>query len=606
MLIVCLLTSQVLTAATRRAVDRQSGGEASWVTRASLTATEMGLAISQAAAAEATATRPVVLIETNYYTYLPGQTLQLRITTDSNGFAAPVTMYVYWENRSSGERRYYNASSRALLPPGQQADLFGAAGSPAAIMVPKLNDFVLFGTAGDATNSWGVDGALGGSITVPSAQAGLYQYVLELRDATGKRVISRSNAMYSYVEQSVDVSSTITSSTTWTANKRYVLHDFVGVQAPAVLTIEPGTVIYGGDTRATLFIQAGAKIVADGTARRPIIFTSAQAVGGRAQKDWGSLVVLGRSPINSTGGVAVMEGLPSQPQYQYGGNDPNDSSGVLRYVRLEFGGFEIEANQEINGLTLGGVGKGTVVDYVEVLHNKDDAFEFFGGTVDARHLLGVAFADDGLDFDNGYSGRIQYAAMIKRAVNDENDGNILSESDNHASLFDLTPTTAPRVYNVTGVRVNGPAGNFGAVLRRGTAGRFYNAIITGSRQAPVTVRDTATLNNINAGTLAVDNSILHGDFTKYPNTTEAANANTFLFTTMKGNRNVDPMLAIGAPTALQTLMPDLTPLAGSSALDVDYVAQPPDDGFFDRTDFIGAVGPGNNWVLSGWATFSDN
>ena len=133
--------------------------------------------------------------------------------------------------------------------------------------------------------------------------------------------------------------------------------------APAVLTIEPGTVIYGGDTRATLFIQRGAKIMADGTDRRPIVFTSPQRVGSRAQLDWGSLVVLGNAPINVAVGTAFLEGLPSTPGYNYGGTNAADSSGVLRYVRLEFGGFPIATDREINGLTLGGVGSGTVIDH---------------------------------------------------------------------------------------------------------------------------------------------------------------------------------------------------------------------------------------------------
>ncbi|HVR41770.1 MAG TPA: hypothetical protein VMU84_21915, partial [Thermoanaerobaculia bacterium] len=348
--------------------------------------------------------RPIALVETNYYTFLPTESLQLRITIDPNGYTAPATLYLYWENRTTSERRYYNIAAKALLPAGQQSDLFGAVGTPVPIVVPKLNDFVLFGTAADAQNSFGVTGAISGSIVTPSGQTGLYQYVLELRDAAGKRVLARSNAMYSYIEQSINVTGTINANTTWLSFNRYVLHDFVGVASGATLTIQPGTVVYGGDTRATLFIQRGAKIIADGTARRPIIMTSAQRVGQRAQRDWGSLVLLGAAPINATGGQQFLEGLPSQPQYQYGGSDANDSSGIVRYVRLEFGGFEIEANQEINGLTCGGVGAGTLIDYVEVLHNKDDAFEFFGGTVNAKHLLSVAAADDGLDFDNGYLG----------------------------------------------------------------------------------------------------------------------------------------------------------------------------------------------------------
>lgn len=611
----------VATQAFAARIDRDT----QWVRRAPITSAQISDAVIQAATAHASGVRPIALIETNYYTFLPNEPLQLRISVDPNAFTAPATLYLYWENRSTGERRYYSVASRALLAAGQQTDLFGAVGSPVPVLIPQLRDFVLFGTAADAaTLGWGVNGALGASMTVPTGQTGLYQWVLELRDAAGKRILSRSNAMYSYIEGSVPVSGTIAANTTWTANRRYVLNDFVGVASPATLTIEPGTVIYGGSTRATLFIQRGAKIIADGTARRPIVFTSAQKVGSRAQRDWGSLVLLGNAPINVSGGSAFLEGLPSEPAYSFGGTNAADNSGVLRYVRLEFGGFEIQTAQEINGLTLGGVGSGTVVDHVEVLHNKDDAFEFFGGTVNAKHLLGVAFADDGLDFDFGYSGSVQFVALIKRAgatssdvvVNDENDGNILTESDNNiASAADAArPLTSPRVYNVTAVRPIAPSndGAYGAVVRRNSAGRFYNSIVVGSRRAPFTIRDDSSFNNAAAGELVVDSSILSGDFSNGSFTTTGATGDKadqtrmYLFTTMTRNRNVDPMLAIGTPTLLRTLYPDLMPLAGSPALDVDFVALPPDNGFLERVDFIGAVGPGHDWIHTGWANFSDN
>ncbi|HEY5611389.1 MAG TPA: hypothetical protein VIL97_09295, partial [Thermoanaerobaculia bacterium] len=318
----------------------------------------------------------------------------------------------------------------------------------------------------------------------------------------------------------------------------------------------------------------------------------------------------GSAPINESSGEALLEGLPNQPAYRFGGADAADSSGVLRYVRLEFGGFPIISDQEINGLTLAAVGNGTTVEYIEVLHNKDDAFEFFGGTVNARYLLAVGFADDGLDWDLGYQGDIQFAALIKRGVNDENDGNVLIEADGHPQNFTLTPLSNPRVYNATGYGTGRTdLGNYGAVMRRGTAGKIYNAILTGSRRAPVTIRDDASFNNATSSELIFDNSIFAGSFADaaFGNSADrAAQTRTFLLETMKNNRNVDPMLAAGAPSLTKTLMPDLAPLSDSPALDASFVATPPDNGFFQPVDFIGAVRPGSDWVLSGWATFSDN
>lgn len=582
--------------------------EREWVRRATLSSSMFEKAVAEAESLEATGHRPIVLTETNYYALLPGEPLELRVTVDPNGFGAPVTMYLYRENRVSGERRYFTASGTELAA-GVQSDLFGSAeGGPVPVFVPVLRDFVLFGSASGGQLNFGAAGALGASITVPAGQPGLHQFVFELRDAAGKRILSRSNAMYSYVNETVTVTGSLTSSQRWTADKRYVIRDYVGLTSGNTLTIDPGTVIYGGDGRATLFIQRGAKIVADGTERRPIIFTSPQRTGLRAQKDWGSLVLLGNAPINVAGGQAFLEGLPSQPEYTFGGTDPADSSGIIRYVRLEFGGFEIATAQEINGLTLGGIGTGTVVDHVQVLQNKDDAFEFFGGTVNASHLLGVGFADDGLDFDFGYLGSVQFAAMIKRAENDEGDSNILTESDNNGTGGPETPLTSPMVYNVTSVRVPSNTGNYGAVLRRNSAGNYHNIVVQGSRNAPVNLRDSSTNNNANSGSLVFDNSILFGDFSDaaFPSRTDGPQSRTFVFTTNKHNRNVDPLLAIGTPSLLKTYMPDVTPLDDSPALDADMVAVPPDNGFLRVVDFQGAVGPGNNWILSGWASFSDN
>ncbi len=275
---------------------------------------------------------------------------------------------------------------------------------------------------------------------------------------------------------------------------------------------------------------------------------------------------------------------------------------MIRYVRLEFGGFEIATAQEINGLTLGGVGNGTVVDHVEVLHNKDDAFEFFGGTVNASHLLGVAFADDGLDFDFGYSGSVQFAAMIKRSANDEGDANFLTESDNDADGSTKTPQTNPKVYNVTAVRVASDTGFYAGRIRRNSAGQWHNIIVAGAKNAPIFIDGTSTQNNAAGGLLVFDHSILSGDFSdaKYPNV-NGGPSRTHLFTTWAHNRNIDPMLAMGTPSLLKTLMPDLTPLSGSPALDADYAGNPPDDGFLVPVDYLGAVGPGDNWILSGWA-----
>ncbi|MFN3412939.1 MAG: hypothetical protein ACK42L_02635, partial [Thermoanaerobaculum sp.] len=255
---------------------------------------------------------PIALLETNYYTFEPGQKLQLRVSLYPNGWVWPVTLYLYRQDRISGAKEYYSLRTGGFQ--SQPRDLFGSETQPQPVYMPTLEDFVLFGSASDgADDGFGVDGAMGPSFTAPSTP-GLFQFVLEVRDAQGRRVLAKSNAMYSFVSQTVEVSGAITSDTTWQASKAYRLRDFVAVRN-ATLTIEPGTVIYGGDQRATLFITRGAKINADGTAMRPIIFTSPNRVGKRAQRDWGSLVLFGKAPVNEPGGQAYLEGLPSQPDY---------------------------------------------------------------------------------------------------------------------------------------------------------------------------------------------------------------------------------------------------------------------------------------------------
>jgi hypothetical protein len=160
--------------------------------------------------------------------------------------------------------------------------------------------------------------------------------------------------------------------------------------------------------------------------------------------------------------------------------------------------------------------------------------------------------------------------------------------------------------------VSNASGQYGGVLRRNTAGRFENIVITNARLAPVTLRDGSTFNNAAAGELVFDHSLLHGSFddAAFPGTgasgDQAANTRNFLFTAMTRNRNLDPLLAMGAPSLLRTYMPDLMPRADSPALDAGFVAVPPDNGFLEAVDFQGAVGPGHDWILSGWATFSDN
>jgi len=175
--------------------------------------------------------------------------------------------------------------------------------------------------------------------------------------------------------ENLTIKGSITSNTVWAAKNKYLLEGFVYVESGATLTIEPGTIIKGDKaTKATLIVKPGGKLIAEGTKTKPIVFTSNQTKGSRNYGDWGGVVLLGKAKVNKT--PATIEG---ENITQFGGTDDNDSSGILKYVRIEYSGIAFETDKEINGLTMGGVGKGTVLEYIQVSYNGDDGFEWFGG-----------------------------------------------------------------------------------------------------------------------------------------------------------------------------------------------------------------------------------
>ncbi len=215
-----------------------------------------------------------------------------------------------------------------------------------------------------------------------------------------------------YPSTTTIINSDITQNTTLSGvvlleNKVYVTNN-------SVLTILPGTIIRGDySTQGTLIITKGSKIIADGTSSSPIVFTSNEDIGNRAEGDWGGLVILGNAVNNQPGGVANIEGIAPTSNTQYGGQNDQDNSGILRYVRIEFPGIPLEPNKEINGVTFGSVGSGTIVDYVQVSFSGDDSFEWFGGTVNCKHLIAYKGIDDDFDTDFGYRGKVQFGLSIR-------------------------------------------------------------------------------------------------------------------------------------------------------------------------------------------------
>jgi len=437
--------------------------------------------------------------------------------------------------------------------------------------------------------------------------------------------------------QTIRLSEDITANTTLKAENTYIIPRLkpLFVTNGATLTIEPGTVIKG-EQGSVLVIARGSKIMAEGTKEKPIVLTSSQADGQKVKGFWGGLLVLGKAPINNNHVMApgaaqsddtTFEAFTSAiPDGKFGGTDPHDNSGVLKYVRVEFAGFNFVSNREFNNVTLCGVGDATVVDYLQVHGGSDDGIELFGGTVNVKHIVSSQNQDDGFDTDNGWVGKGQFIVVQDVDPQASAEASNGYESDNHADdpmvdnafEFGALPRTLPTVSNVTviGKRdYHAPDGmghydHFAAVIRRGTAGHYSNHIWVGFTEG-FSFRDTATDEQITAGNLFIKNTYI---FNVGPVDADHPNGNPFA----PGGLNEEPYLTNGA-TVNGTLQPwnnhfadpklvaeATSPTAPSFALQADSPAltgaeQPAGDAFFEAVTFVGAVGT-EDWT-AGWTAY---
>lgn len=382
--------------------------------------------------------------------------------------------------------------------------------------------------------------------------------------------------------------------------------------ANAVLTIEPGARILGNRGSA-LVITSTARIEASGTAQSPIVFTSAQAEGQRAPGDWGGVVLLGRAPINVVGGREFIEGFQAsddpQRSTEYGGIDEAHNCGTLKYVRIEFAGFELAPDNELNGLTLGGCGTATTVDYVQSHMGSDDGVEIFGGTVNVKHLIITGADDDSLDWDLGYTGNMQYLIIQQHP----NRGDNAVEADSNGEAPNQLPVSRPTIWNATLVGTTSPQNPVGLFLREGTGGFFHNFIITNFGTGAVDVIDADSA-RLFPNSLAIRNSIFFangpvpqggGARPDLPARTTASapfNENTAFLDAAYANRAGDPKLE----RALDAASPNFRPQADSAALSVDSAGTPPAaGGFFDTSArFVGAIGT-TDWT-AGWTAYPAN
>jgi hypothetical protein len=516
--------------------------------------------------------RPAMLLETDYYVYGPGTGFtvpEVTLSIANVNYDQPSTLYVYWQNRVSGQELYYNIGAGFSAA---ERDLFGAtAGAPAKIFVPTLTDFRLWGP-----NS--AFGAVPGSIPTATGQ---YQFVVEVRDANGNGVVSRANAMYNVVDGVVSVNGNIAGGN-WSASNAYFLTTPVYVTG-GTLNVEPGTVILGSQAgQGTLIVLPDGQIQAPGTAMRPIVFTSELTVGDRGPGDWGGLVLSGDAPVN--GSPREGEGDSGQ----FGGNDPSHNCGTLQYVRVEFAGIRFSEQNELNGIALQGCGTQTVIDHVQVHFNSDDGIEFFGGTNDAKYVAITFAQDDSLDWTFGWVGRLQHFVAIQGGG--EADHGI--EADSDGDNPDLEPRSNPTIYNATWVGPEGlptQAGAPGFLLRRGTQVTIRNAIVQNFIGPNYDV-DGAESQALAGTSLTIGNSFFFSN---------AGPGNIDLNTIGPGNSTANPLLANP-----RGLTPDVSPRPGSPARTGGTV--PPNDGFFDQVGYAGGVDPNNPWIWEGWLTFSDN
>ncbi len=417
----------------------------------------------------------------------------------------------------------------------------------------------------------------------------------------------------------VDVTGSLTGDVMWTSDNTYVLDGHVFVEDGATLTIEAGAVVKGkpnpGANASALIVTRGGKIYANGTANNPIIFT-AEADDINDPNDlpldtrglWGGVILLGKASLNSTPGETAIEGVPVTEGRGLYGCDPGgagsgiacddeDNSGVFRYVSIRYGGSDIGAGNEINGLTMGGVGSGTTIEYVEVFNNADDGFEWFGGAANTRYLISAFNGDDAMDYDEGFRGKGQFWFVIQA----EDIGDRAGEHDGGTDPEDGQPYATPVISNATYIGSGASSANdendAALEIRDNAGGKYYNSIFHDFHGQAIDIEDLDSGEDsrarLEAGDLALASNIFgtFGDPDLFDD--DFADA-----TLTANNRIVDPMLRGVSRTNDGGLDP--RPADGSPALSgADHSAL---DSWFHPTDYVGAFGD-VNWAAN-WSFIS--
>ncbi len=403
----------------------------------------------------------------------------------------------------------------------------------------------------------------------------------------------------------------ITGDVTWDAGTTVRLTTVVYVEPGSSLTIEAGTTIYG-EQGSALVVQAGAELFARGTEFEPIVFTSSKPEGERLPGDWGGVALLGRAPVNSPG--PVLEGVQEEERAGYGGSDDTHSCGVMEYVRIEFAGFPLQQDEELNGLTIAGCGSGTLLNFIHVHFGLDDGIEFFGGSANLRHAVITRAQDDSLDYDKGWTGVAQFVAIQQDAGGDN--GIEASSSEDAAAV----PRTAPRIWNLTMIGSGGDGSQRGITFKEGVAGTINNAILMGHPIEAIDIQDATTVAMLESGDLAVRNAMMwsagaSGEefFPSVEDETELVpdderdddqgfDENAFFRAVDTLTLGVDPTLP--EPHNLED--PGWVPLGTAPAEAAGDPPGPLFDGFDEQARYAGAFQPGQlPWTLN-WTAYPEN
>ena len=473
-------------------------------------------------------------------------------------------------------------------------------------------------------------------VTYTGTTAGAGSVTLTVKDANNLTSFATAVTSVS-LPAPVTIESTITTNTTWTKDKKYVLKGNVYVQAPAELTIEAGTVIFGDKlTKGALIISRGAKIHAIGTATSPIVFTSNAPKGFRNYGDWGGVVILGYAQNNQSANQAI-EGIsaPTGDNGKYGIADKtagattteNDNSGELQYARIEFAGIALSTDNELNGLTLGSVGSATKINNIQVSYSGDDSYEWFGGTVNSSYLIAYRGWDDEFDTDFGYSGSNQFLVSYRDPNIADKSGSNGFESDNNAQGDNKTPQTSAIFANVTffgpqmyanlssgALSTGNISANYqrAAHIRRNTALKVYNSAFAGANSVGIffdQASGSAEFKGNYIGRLSgaalvtpVANTAVGG--------TVYSTANFTTDNTVESPSNKVDLTGVfaGSTSNLWSLATPSALLATASPLLTGAVTLPTSTtGFtFTTVTYRGAFDASNNWASSTWTNYDPN